>query len=30
MEHTLPPLPYPIDSLAPAYSKETQIGRAHV
>jgi Fe-Mn family superoxide dismutase len=23
MEHTLPPLPYPIDALAPAYSKET-------
>ena len=23
MEHTLPPLPYPIDSLAPHYSKET-------
>ena len=23
MEHTLPPLPYPIDSLAPAYSQET-------
>ncbi len=23
MERTLPPLPYPIDSLAPAYSKET-------
>jgi Fe-Mn family superoxide dismutase len=23
MEHTLPPLPYPIDSLAPHYSQET-------
>src|SRR4051812_6178477 len=23
MEHTLPPLPYPIDSLAPHYSRET-------
>ena len=23
MERTLPPLPYPIDALAPAYSKET-------
>ena len=23
MERTLPPLPYPYDSLAPAYSKET-------
>ncbi|MDB5860294.1 MAG: sodB [Ramlibacter sp.] len=23
MEHVLPPLPYPIDSLAPNYSKET-------
>jgi Fe-Mn family superoxide dismutase len=23
MEHTLPPLPYPIDTLAPAYSQET-------
>jgi superoxide dismutase, Fe-Mn family len=23
MEHTLPPLPYPIDALAPAYSQET-------
>ena len=23
MEHTLPPLPFPIDSLAPHYSKET-------
>jgi Fe-Mn family superoxide dismutase len=23
MEHTLPPLPYPIDALAPHYSKET-------
>ena len=23
MEHTLPPLPYAIDALAPAYSKET-------
>ncbi|NML45674.1 superoxide dismutase [Fe] [Ramlibacter sp. G-1-2-2] len=23
MEHVLPPLPYPIESLAPAYSKET-------
>ena len=23
MEHKLPPLPYPIDSLAPAYSQET-------
>jgi Fe-Mn family superoxide dismutase len=23
MEHTLPPLPYPIDALAPAYCKET-------
>ena len=23
MEHVLPPLPYPIDALAPNYSKET-------
>ena len=23
MEHTLPPLPYPMDELAPALSKET-------
>lgn len=23
MEHTLPPLPYPLDALAPHYSKET-------
>ncbi len=23
MEHTLPPLPYPIDALAPHYSRET-------
>ncbi len=23
MEHTLPPLPFPIDSLAPHYTKET-------
>ncbi|RYF13353.1 MAG: superoxide dismutase [Fe], partial [Comamonadaceae bacterium] len=23
MEHVLPPLPYPIDALAPHYSKET-------
>ncbi|RST45083.1 superoxide dismutase [Fe], partial [Variovorax sp. DXTD-1] len=23
MEHTLPPLPYALDALAPEYSKET-------
>lgn len=23
MEHTLPPLPYAMDALAPAYSRET-------
>ena len=23
MEHVLPPLPYPLDALAPEYSKET-------
>jgi Fe-Mn family superoxide dismutase len=28
MEHTLPPLPYAIDALAPHYSQETICKRA--